>query len=80
MNTNTKEVRERCETLIEIEAREEACVPRIVGVDDGELEKSEEAGGTGGVWRKEHLDNQANRKESNTRCRIFLSAVGADVA
>ena len=42
MNQNVEEIRERCKTTTENEARKEVCVPRIEEVDDVEHEKSEE--------------------------------------
>ena len=54
MKQNVEEIRERCNTKTENEARKEACED----VDDSEHEKSEEAeeaGGRGRAWRKKDM-------------------------
>ena len=71
---------------IENETRKESCVTRIEEVDDVEHEKLEEPRRKRKSLEKRRphentiLDNQANRKQLNTRRRIFHSAVGADSA
>ena len=70
MNQNVGEIRERCKTNTDKEARKEVCVTRIEDVDDVEHEisrRKKKRLEKGRLRESKILDNEAKRKELNTR-------------